>query len=404
LARRDDKNRTGIREDSELTSRLRICLVSAAYRPYPSGVSEHVHGLALGLRELGQKVTILTTNFPRLESGSDPVRVVRLGRAVLIPMNRSYATLPVGMDLAGQVRRFLRENCFDIVHCHGLFWPEISYWAFRYSDAVNVFTNLTAGFKTGAAGSGLFRRLFRSQLARVHGRIAISVRSRAAVEAYVPGEYRIIPCGVDTNRFRPRTASIPECAHRQPVILFLGRLDKRKGLSVLLKAMPRVLRSQPKTRLVVVGTGPMELAARRFVASAGLKDSVSFVGRVSPDDLPAYFAGSDIYCSPALGGETFGIVLLEAMASGVAVVASNIPGYDEVVTDGIDGILSPPGDAKAMSLALLRLIDDHGLRRRLAEAGLRRSRQFAWPSVARATLNYYLELMDSKSASASVSA
>lgn len=387
-----------------MTPRLRICLVSAAYRPYPSGVGEHVHGLALGLKELGQDVTILTTRFDGHGSEADELPVVRLGRAVLIPMNRSYATLPVGLSLARQVRSFLAENHFDVVHCHGMFWPEISYWAIRYSRAVNVFTNLTAGFRTGAAGAGLFRLLFRGQLARIHGHVAISVRSRSAVEAYVPAEYRIIPCGVDLTRFSPGSNAARGRGAGGRVILFLGRLDRRKGLEVLLRAMPRVLDGVPDARLVIVGGGPMELPARRFVGAAGLGAAVSFVGRVSPDDLPTYYSNCDVYCSPALGGETFGIVLLEAMASGTAVVASRIPGYDEVVTDGVDGLLFPAGDADALSRVLLEVLQNEALRRRLAEAGLQRSRQFAWPRVARMTLDYYQELLSRNSARAAASA
>jgi len=374
---------------------LRICLVSAAYRPYPSGVSEHVHGLALGLRGLGQDVTILTTRFPGLPSEPDQLPVVRLGRAVLIPMNRSYATLPVGLSLARQVREFFVANRFDVVHCHGLFWPEISYWAMRYSGAVNVFTNLTAGFRVGSAGAGLFRWLFRSQLSRIHGRIAISARSRAAVEAYVPGEFRTIPCGVDLTRFRPGTGPFPGQDPARRVILFLGRLDRRKGLLKLLEAMPQVLESVPEVRLVVVGSGPMESRARRFVRDIGLEESVRFAGGVSPDDLPAYYSGCDVYCSPALGGETFGIVLLEAMASGTAVVASSIPGYDEVIRNERDGLLFPAGDTEALARCLLRVLEDDGLRRRLAEAGLAQSERFAWPAVAQQTLDYYRELLAS---------
>ncbi|MEO0077374.1 MAG: glycosyltransferase family 4 protein [candidate division WOR-3 bacterium] len=378
--------------------------MSAAYRPYPSGVSEHVHGLALGLCELGQDVTILTTRFAGSEFGAGPIPVVRLGRAVLVPMNRSYATLPVGLNLVGQVRRFFAENRFDIVHCHGMFWPEISYWAMRYSGAVNVFTNLTAGFRTSTVGAGLFRRLFRRQLARIHGRIAISARSRLAVEAYVPGDYRIIPCGVDLKRFRPKYGPVQERTDGGHTLLFVGRLDRRKGLGVLLSAMPRVLEQVPDARLVVVGAGPTERAARRFVIGAGLESFVTFAGRVGPDELPGYYSSCDVYCSPAIGGETFGIVLLEAMASGAPVVASNIPGYDEVIADGVDGLMFPAGDVEALSEVLARILLDGGLRRQLAEAGLRKSSQFAWSNVARMTLEYYCELVDKSSARANTSA
>jgi phosphatidyl-myo-inositol alpha-mannosyltransferase len=391
---------------------LRICLVSAAYRPYPSGVSEHVHHLALGLRDLGQDVSILTTSYER-DKGSKGVRekvekpesehsiprsldpsissglsVTRFGRALLIPMNRSYATVPVGLRMSGQVKRFLTAGGFDIVHCHGLFWPEISYWAIRHSRSVNLVTFLTAGFKIHTTGAGLFRTVFARQLAKIHGRIAISRRARAAAEPYVPGEFRIVPCGIDLNRFKPRD--------RTPhplTILFLGRLDARKGIEVLLQALPAVLRSVPGTRLTVAGRGPMEPTARQLADRLGVAASVDFVGAVNQEKLPGLYAGCDVYCAPGLGGETLGIVLLEAMATGAPVVASRIPGYDETIRDGIDGVLVPPSEPEALSSALVGLLLDEPRRRQLAAAGLERAREYAWPKVALRTLDFYRELL-----------
>lgn len=386
-----------------MTEQLRVCLVSAAYRPYPSGVSEHVHHLAAELQRQGNHVHVLTSSFPsRFCSGSSEppaFPVDRIGRVMLIPMNRSYATLPVGLHLPSQVSDFFARHEFDIVHCHGLFWPEISYWAIRSSRAVNLFTILTAGFRITKSGSRLFRSLFRRHLSRLHGRIAISNRARAAVEAYVPGEYRIIPCGIDLNRFHTGLAPLPEHRKRGPQILFLGRLDARKGLDILLQAMPFVLRSRPDVRLVVVGSGPLEPAARRRINRLGIEPAVTLLGAVPWSDLPRYYAGSDVYCSPALGGEALGIVLLEAMAAGTPVVASRIPGYDETVRDGIDGLLCEPGNPEALSQSLLQVINNQELARRLSIAGQLRAQEYAWPLVARRTLDYYRELLTSVSLS-----
>lgn len=415
---------------------LRICLVSAAYRPYPSGVSEHVHHLAESLRDLGQNVSILTTSYER-EKGIKGVReriekpesghsiprsldplvpsglpVTRFGRAVLIPMNRSYATLPVGLRMSGQVKRYLAKGGFDVVHCHGVFWPEISYWAIRHSRSVNLITFLTAGFKIHTSGAGLFRLLFKNQLAKIHGRIAISRRARQAAEPYVSGEFRIIPCGIDLNRFKPRdkgiegqrdkvtdTRSLDPSIPRStgpPAILFLGRLDARKGIEVLLHALPEVLRSVPDTRLTVAGRGPMERTARQLADRLGVAASVDFLGAVPQEDMPRLYAGCDVYCAPGLGGETLGIVLLEAMASGAPVVASRIPGYDETIQDGVNGILTPPADPEALSAALVKVLLDKSLRERLSAAGLERAHEYAWPKVAQRTLDFYRELMSRK--------
>ncbi|MBM3330840.1 glycosyltransferase family 4 protein [candidate division WOR-3 bacterium] len=378
--------------------RLRICLVSAAYRPYPSGVSEHVHHLAEGLRDLVQDVNILTTTFSGFGDCQTSLPVTRFGRAMLIPMNRSYATVPVGLRMPGEVRRFLAEGGFDVVHCHGLFWPEISYWAIRHSRSVNLITFLTAGFKIQTTGASTFRFLFRQQLAKIHGRIAISQRAREAAEPYVPGEFRIIPCGIDLNRFRP-ALSPGTPGHRNPAsptILFLGRLDARKGIETLLRALPRVLKSIPGVRLAVVGRGPVEPRARRICGELGIAASVDFLGVAHPEELPRHYANCDVYCAPGLGGETLGIVLLEAMASGTPVVASRIPGYDETVRDGVDGILVPPGDADALAAALIRVLTDETQRRALTDAGLRRAQEYAWPKIAQRTLEFYQELLKTR--------
>lgn len=375
---------------------LRICLVSAAYRPYPSGVSEHIYNLAVALKNLGQDVTILTTNFPNysyLQTPFDePVPVCRFGRAVLVPLNRSYATLPVGWNLPNQVADFLSRNRFDIVHCHGLFWPEISFWAIHHSNAVNLVTFLTAGFKIHTSYRGLFRLLFRHQIKKIHGRIAISNRAKAAIEHYLPGEYRIIPSGIDIKRFSPLADR--RKPSDSPTILFIGRLDKRKGVTVLIRAMPLILKSLPNARLIVVGRGTMEKTCRTLVERLGIAKAVELVGAISQSDLPDYYRKADVFCSPALGGETQGVVLLEAMACGVPVVASRIPGYDETVQDGVNGLLCPPNDIKSLSQLIIQVLVEQELRIKLINNALESVKLYAWPFIAEKTFNYYQELLD----------
>ncbi len=380
-----------------MNNKLKICIVSAAYRPYPSGVSEHTHHLALALKELGQDVSILTTNFPKfrhlMQHSPEEIPVYRLGRAILVPLNYSYATLPVGFKLPSQVANFLYSHNFDIVHCHGLFWPEISYWALRYSRTTNLITFLTAGFKIRTRGRHLFRLLFHHQLKKIHGRIAISNRAKAAIHPYLPGEYRIIPSGVNLRLFHPGYDSLPETKTVRPTILFVGRLDKRKGLELLIKALPLIQKDIPDIQLIVVGKGPMEKRCRSGVKKAGLQKVVQFAGAVKPDDLPRYYCSSNVFCAPTLGGETQGVVLLEAMACGTPVVASNIPGYDETVQDGKDGLLFPPGDIEALARSILRILNDKKLRTQIVEKGYKKVKDYAWPVIARKTLAYYQDLL-----------
>ena len=378
-----------------MSDRLRVCLVSAAYYPYPSGVSEHVHHLAIALRDLGQEVEILTTRYPARTEVPEPVPVTRVGRAVLVPMNRSYATLPVGLRMAGQVKRFLAPGRFDVVHCHGFGWPELSYWATVHSRSVTLVSLLTAGFRITTAGGGLFRRLFGHQLRRIDALVPISRRALDAVRAYLPIRARIIPSGVDLDRFRPGLEPLP-APGPGPRILFLGRLDRRKGVDVAIRALAAVRRRLPGAVMTVVGSGPEEGRARRLVAGLGLAGAVTFTGRAGWDELPRYYTGCDVYCAPTLGGETLGIVLLEAMAAGAPVVASRIPGYDETVRDGTDGLLAPPGDPDALAAAIARVLTDEPLRRRLRASGLARARDYAWPEIGRRTLDFYRELLQER--------
>jgi phosphatidylinositol alpha-mannosyltransferase len=173
----------------------------------------------------------------------------------------------------------------------------------------------------------------------------------------------------------------------------VGRLDERKGIETLLRAFPAVTKSVPGVRLSIVGRGPMDVRARQLTAELGISASVEFLGPVRPEDLPRHYSDCDVYCAPGLGGETLGIVLLEAMASGAPVVASRIPGYDETIRDGIDGILVPPAEPDALASALVSVLTDEPRRKTLAAAGLERVKEYAWPKIARRTLEFYRELL-----------
>lgn len=374
--------------------RLRVCQVSAAYYPYPSGLSEHVHHLSTALRELGHEVEILTTSFRKNE---EPVPgVTRLGRAVLVPLNRSFATVPLAWRMSGRVKRFLLEGRFDIVHLHGIFPPDISFWALRHSRSATLVTFHTVGFGSSPFAATVCRFLLGRYNRQLAARI---VESRAALEftrRLFPGDYRIIPPGVDTARFSPEVAPLNELRDAGAVILFVGRLDRRKGLPVLLQAMVAVRARLTSVRLVVAGTGPLERECRALVSRLGLEQAVLMSGFVSREMLPRYYASADVCCSPALGGEAFGLVLLEAMASGVPVVASDITGYNEVILHGETGLLCPAGDPAALAEALIDLLSDRERRLRFGRACRARAEQFSWRNVAGAIEGLYCELREQR--------
>ena len=192
---------------------------------------------------------------------------------------------------------------------------------------------------------------------------------------------------------------IPEFRDGKINILFVGRLEKRKGLRYLLDAYSRLKWDFPNTRLIVVGPGNPDKYCYRILAERSLEDVV-FVGAVDHVMLPRYYQTADIYCSPAIGKESFGIVLLEAMAASKPIVASRIQGYADVVTDGHQGLLAPPQDGEGLAAALARLIQDPDLRRKLGANGRADVNQYAWQKVATRVVDYYQATMERQQSAA----
>jgi phosphatidylinositol alpha-mannosyltransferase len=300
----------------------------------------------------------------------------------------------VGRHLPSEVGAVLAQVRPDVVHCHGFMFPEIAYWAIRASSSANVVSLMSAGFPTGRLAARLFRAAFSGQIARVGAVIALSDWAAECHAGFFREPYAIIPPGIDLVRFSPDLSD--RGAPRVPTVLFVGRLDERKGLEVLLRAMPIVLQERPDARLAIVGDGPRRASAERLSEELGIGGRVAFMGRVSREELPHVYASASLYVSPALGGESFGIVLLEAMASGVPVIASDIRGYDEVVASDV-GVRVPPGDPHALGHAIRRVLSDTREADRLAAAGLRRAASYAWPRIAELTLQVYARTLSSTS-------
>jgi phosphatidylinositol alpha-mannosyltransferase len=210
------------------------------------------------------------------------------------------------------------------------------------------------------------------------------------VSRHFPGDYRVIPNGIDYARFATRLQPIDRFEDDRLDVLFVGRLEKRKGLEHLLRAWPAVRQEMPKARLLVVGGGRRLETYRRWVREHGWSE-VHFIGHVSQDDLVRYYQTSDVFCAPSTGQESFGIVLLEAMAAGRAIVASRIPGYAEVLEDGAEGLLVEPRSSAALATGLLRLLRDADLRRAMGERGQVKAAAFDWSHVAGRILSFYDE-------------
>jgi phosphatidylinositol alpha-mannosyltransferase len=306
-----------------------------------------------------------------------------------IPANGSTSRLGVAPDTGAQVQAYLRREAPDIVHIHEPLQPLVPLMALRYSRAVNIGTFHAFGetkMRYRVAG-----RMLSGIMNRLHGRIAVSTLARGFAQTYLPGDYAIIPNGVDVTRFAAPLPPLPLMQGDRPTILFVGRFtEPRKGFHVLLEALPYVRAACPGVRLVVAGKGDPAAFADQLPAD---QDAVRFVGMVSPADLPRYYQGATIYCSPATGQESFGIVLLEAMAAGTAVVASDNPGYASVVTYEQDGLLVPPEDPGALAAVLIRLLIQPATRARLVAAGRATAARYDWPLVAARIEEFYLQTL-----------
>jgi phosphatidylinositol alpha-mannosyltransferase len=228
---------------------------------------------------------------------------------------------------------------------------------------------------------------------RLHGRIAVSQPALDFVSRFFPGDYEIIPNGVDVSRFTPDVPPWPQFMDGKLNVLYLGRLEPRKGAKFLLRAIPLIRSHYPNTRFIFGSDGPLREGFERLVAQHGWGD-VIFTGRVPAAKMPSLYASAHVYCAPNTGGESQGIVLLEALAAGRAVVASNIPGFRSVIRDRQDGLLVPPRRHEDLAMAVCHLLGNETERRRLATAGRRRAEEFSWERVGGRIEAYYEELRE----------
>jgi phosphatidylinositol alpha-mannosyltransferase len=237
-------------------------------------------------------------------------------------------------------------------------------------------------------GRGFFIKIFGNVNSKIDVRLAVSKQAQRTNEMYIPGEYHVVPLGIDISRFTPHGAKCTGIGENS--ILFVGRLDPRKGLIRLLRAFALVRREMPEASLFVVGSGTAYQKYIRIAHDYDLSDAVFFAGSVSVSRLPEYFRSATVYTSPATGGESFGLVLLEAMASGIPVVASRIAGYDEVIEDGHNGLMVDTDDPTAYAGCLLKVLRNAKLRRRLVTKGLNDvMTKYRWDIVGRRIERFY---------------
>ena len=363
---------------------MKILLVSPYDFTYPGGANEHIRYLAAEYRGSGHQVRILAPASPDRQLPDEPGLHI-IGKPVPIHANGSNARITLSLRLSGQVKEYLAHERPDVIHLHEPLMPALPLTVLYHAEARKVGT--FHAFAESNLGYFYARPLLQPMFERLDARIAVSPPAANFVGRYFGGEYQIIPNGIEIGEpddYLP----LPQYRDGRPTILFLGRFEEpRKGFRYLLRAFALVREQFPDARLVVVGGGDVQRYSEEL--GHGGATGVEFAGFVPNELKSRYYASCDIFCSPSTKGESFGIILLEAMASGRPVAASRIPGHASVITHGEDGWLFAPQDPVALALALVRLLADRELRARIATAGRQTAQRYAWSAIARRVLAVY---------------
>jgi phosphatidylinositol alpha-mannosyltransferase len=299
------------------------------------------------------------------------------------------ARITLSFHLANQVATIVADERFDVLHFHEPLLPALPMTMLRMSTTANVGT--FHAFAHSNVGYFYGRPFLQPYLAHLHRAIAVSEPARAFVNRYFPDfPLRVIPNGVDLETYRPGLPPIRHLRDDHLNILFVGRLEKRKGLGDLLRAYRALSTRIRQTRLIIVGDGPLRGRVESYIARHRLTNVV-MAGYVPDSVKPRYYNSADIFCAPATGGESFGVVLLEALATGLPIVASEVPGYMSVLESGRDSITVPPKNWRELAASLVILARDAELRDRLADNALQKARRFDWKLVASEVVQVYQE-------------
>lgn len=358
---------------------LRIGLVCPYAWDVPGGVRSHVSDLALTLRSRGHQVNVLA---PVEEEAAIPEWVTDGGRPVAVPYNGSVARLSFGVKATRRVRAWIREGDFDIVHIHEPLAPSLSVltcWAARgplvatWHSSHDRSRVLTAGYYVA-----------QTAMEKLRGSIAVSEEARRTLVGFVGGDAVLIPNGVRVKDFTPDVHD----RQRRRELLFLGRIEEpRKGLAVLVEALPGILAQVPDLKVIIAGPGDSDDVREDMPREVA--QSITFLGTVSDERKQDLLREAQVYVAPHTGGESFGIVLVEAMAAGACVVASDLPAFRKVLEDGRAGRLFPVKDPVALTDAVLSVLHDEAARRALVARGHERAEYYDWDSVVDDVLEVY---------------
>jgi phosphatidyl-myo-inositol alpha-mannosyltransferase len=361
---------------------MRVGLVCPYTWDVPGGVQEHIRGLAGALIGLGHQVSVIS---PADDDAPLPAYVVPAGRAMPVPYNGSVARLAFGFLSASRVRRWLREGAFDVVHVHEPASPSLGLLACWVADGPIVATWHSAMVRSRALHAA--GPVLESALEKISGRIAVSEAARTTLVEHFGGDPVLIPNGVPVHKFE-KADPLPGWPGDGGALGFLGRIDEpRKGFSVLLRAFETMAAQRPGLRLLVAGRGDTDEALAR--TPDWVRERIVHLGQVSDEDKVRVYHSVDVFCAPNTGGESFGIVLAEAMAAGAPIAASDLDAFRQVLRRGQAGELFPAGSAEGLAEAAGRLLDQPGLRAKVSAAASAAVRAYDWPVVARDIVAVY---------------
>jgi phosphatidylinositol alpha-mannosyltransferase len=372
---------------------MKIALVSPYDFGYPSGVGTHISCLEKQFTRMGHEVKIIAPASKAAYTLDE--RFIRIGTPRPIPVSGSIARITMSIRLESQIREVFTREKFDICHLHEPLMPTLCTTILRLKFCPMVGTFHASG---GKPWYTMFSPIMKWYLDRwfrkLDGRICVSRPAYEYVNKYFPAEYTMIPNGIDTHHFNSQVTAIDMFKDDKFNVLFVGRMEKRKGFDYLWKAYRLVKQEIPNTRLIAVGPGTrLRNKYEKRISRSGLNDVV-FAGYAHYDELPRFYKTADVVCFPNIGWESFGIVLLEAMSTGKPIVASAIDGFTSVMTDGAEGITVPPRNVEKLAEAILKLIRDENLRREMGSRGKPRAQQFDWSVVSRRLMDFYIETLN----------
>lgn len=379
---------------------MKIAIVSPYDWSYPGGVRTHIERLSAELRSRGHSVRIITS-----ASGSHgrtvEYGIYKMGWAAPVRLNGSVARVAISTDLKGALRRLLTIEKFDIMHVHEPFASTLTLAIIRMAETFRIPVVATFHASSSQRSSGarlayaMASPFLQSTFRKIDAAIAVSETAQQYVSRYFSGEYHVIPNGIDIARFAGDVPVLPQYQDDKRNVLFLSRMEPRKGLKFLLKAIPLVRKRMeaeglPPVRFILVGDGPQRSRFQKYVQHNNWDDIV-FAGFITDAEKPSYYKTADIYCAPSTGNESQGITLLEAMATGTPVIASDIPGYRTVITESDIGIMIPPKDPERLAWAICHLLRNEQTRAAYIKQGRLCAEGYDWRRVTTQIEQIYKE-------------